>query len=92
MLAVDYRRPPEHRFPAAPDDVDTALRLAGARTPTASASTRARVATVGDSAGGNLALVAALRNPGVLAGVRAGLPLRRRGDERRVLRRAPTAG
>ena len=39
VLAVDYRRPPEHRFPAAPDDVDTALRW----------------------------LVAALRNPGLLA-------------------------
>lgn len=60
VLSVDYRRPPEHRFPAAPDDVDTVLRwLAG---DTLLGSLPAYVH--GDSAGGNLALVAALRNPG----------------------------
>jgi acetyl esterase len=70
VLAVDYRRPPEHRFPAAPDDVDTALRWLLDQAPAlgvAPASGPPRVAAVGDSAGGNLALVAALRNPGVLS-------------------------
>lgn len=67
VLSVDYRRPPEHRFPAAPDDVDTALGwleregvALGLDLPTYAH---------GDSAGGNLALVAALRNPGRFAGV-----------------------
>jgi acetyl esterase len=64
VLSVDYRRPPEHRFPAAPDDVDTALRwLVGAGGRLGLDPTR--LALVGDSAGGNLALVAALRNPGL---------------------------
>jgi acetyl esterase len=65
VLSVDYRRPPEHRFPAAPDDVDTALAWLdrtrdelGLGGPTF---------VHGDSAGGNLALVAALRNPGRFA-------------------------
>jgi acetyl esterase len=66
VLAVDYRRPPEHRFPAAPDDVDTALGWLRTNAhglgldPT-------RLVAIGDSAGGNLALVAALRNPDLLA-------------------------
>ncbi len=58
VLSVDYRRPPEHRFPAAPDDLDTVvgwLRREGPPGP---------YAAHGDSAGANLALVAALRNPG----------------------------
>jgi acetyl esterase len=62
VLAVDYRRPPEHRFPAAPDDVDTAVRWLGRRAADLGLD-RERVATVGDSAGGNLALVAAMSNP-----------------------------
>lgn len=66
VLAVDYRRPPEHPFPAAPDDVDTALRWLVGNGPGLGLDP-ARVVALGDSAGGNLALVAALRNPGVLA-------------------------
>ncbi|MFT4287554.1 alpha/beta hydrolase [Nocardioides sp.] len=63
LLSVDYRRPPEHPFPAAVEDVDTVLRWLerqGHDHP---------VFVHGDSAGGNLALVAALRNPGYFAAV-----------------------
>ena len=66
VLAVDYRRPPEHRFPAAVDDVDTVLAWLR-REGRAQGLDPARVAVIGDSAGGNLALVASLRNPGLLA-------------------------
>lgn len=62
VLAVDYRRPPEHRFPSAVDDASSALRWA--RTEADGAGLDAtRVALCGDSAGANLALVATLRDP-----------------------------
>jgi acetyl esterase len=66
VLTVDYRRPPEHRFPAAPDDVDTAVHWLAAHAAGLGIDL-ARLAVIGDSAGGNLALVAALRNPSLFA-------------------------
>lgn len=62
VLSVDYRRPPEHPFPAAPDDVDTVVRWL--REAAGQHGLTGPVYVHGDSAGGNLALVAALRNPG----------------------------
>ncbi|MGY2874180.1 acetyl esterase [Marmoricola sp. URHA0025 HA25] len=67
VLAVDYRVPPEHRFPAAPDDVDTVLGWLAREATGLGLDVPAYVH--GDSAGGNLALVAALRNPGRFAAV-----------------------
>lgn len=64
VLSVDYRRPPEHRFPAAPDDVDTALVWLQAHGGSLGVDV-SRLIAHGDSAGGNLALVAALRHPGL---------------------------
>jgi acetyl esterase len=62
VLSVDYRRPPEHPFPAAPDDVDTVLRHLDRHG--ADLGLQGPAYVHGDSAGANLALVAALRNPG----------------------------
>ena len=62
VLSVEYRRPPEHPFPAAPDDVDTVLTWLSTRPESEGIAGPTYVH--GDSAGGNLALVAALRNPG----------------------------
>jgi acetyl esterase len=67
VLSVDYRRPPEHPFPAAPDDVDVVLRWLEQHAGDEGLTGPAYVH--GDSAGGNLALVAALRNPGRFAAV-----------------------
>lgn len=65
VLSVDYRRPPEHPFPAAPDDLSAAVRWLDDQAGLAGLPTFAH----GDSAGGNLALVTALRHPGRFAGV-----------------------
>lgn len=62
VLSVDYRLPPEHRFPAAPDDVDTVLAHLDRHADGLGVDGPAYAH--GDSAGANLALVAALRNPG----------------------------
>jgi acetyl esterase len=62
VLSVDYRLAPEHRFPAAPDDVDTVL--AWLEHDGTALVPHGPTYVHGDSAGGNLALVAALRNPG----------------------------
>ncbi|SDR77122.1 acetyl esterase [Nocardioides scoriae] len=62
VLSVDYRRPPEHRFPAAPDDVSTVLAWLEAHA--ADEGVAGPTYAHGDSAGANLVLVAALRHPG----------------------------
>jgi acetyl esterase len=67
VLSVGYRRAPEHRFPAAPDDVDTVLRWLAHEV--AALGLDVPTYVHGDSAGANLALVAALRNPGRFAAV-----------------------
>jgi acetyl esterase len=62
VLSVDYRLAPEHRFPAAPDDVSTVVRWLDGHADGLGIGGPTYVH--GDSAGGNLALVAGLRHPG----------------------------
>jgi acetyl esterase len=58
VLSVEYRRAPEHRFPAAVDDAIAAFEYAR-RHATELGADRDRIAVGGDSAGGNLAAVTA---------------------------------
>ncbi|WP_428334050.1 alpha/beta hydrolase [Novosphingobium sp.] len=56
VIAVDYRLAPEHPFPAAPDDCEAAARWI-ATSPDAIGRTITGLIPMGDSAGGNLAIV-----------------------------------
>jgi acetyl esterase/lipase len=57
VIAVDYRRPPEHRFPAAVEDAVDVVTWARSRAARFGAD-RERLVLAGDSAGANLAAAA----------------------------------
>ncbi|MDA3134714.1 alpha/beta hydrolase [Atlantibacter subterranea] len=60
IIAVRYRLAPEHVYPAAHDDAERAARLIAQHADTLEINA-ARITLAGDSAGGHLALVTALR-------------------------------
>jgi acetyl esterase len=69
VVSVDYRRPPEHKFPAAVDDANAAVEWVAQHAGELGGD-GSRIAVAGDSAGGNLATVVAQ-----LARARGGAPL-----------------
>ncbi|WP_433875194.1 alpha/beta hydrolase [Sinomonas atrocyanea] len=67
VVAVEYRKAPEHRYPAAFDDAVKAVDWAAAHASTLTGSAAAPVIVLGESAGGNLAAAVALRRAEVVA-------------------------
>jgi acetyl esterase len=60
VISVDYRLSPEHKYPAAVDDAQAATLWVAAHAESLGIDAR-RIAVGGDSAGGNLATVVAMR-------------------------------
>lgn len=60
VVAVDYRRAPEHRYPAALDDCYNVTRFI-AQNPAEFGGAAGKVGVIGDSAGGNLAAAVCLK-------------------------------
>jgi acetyl esterase/lipase len=60
VVAIDYRHAPQYRFPAQPEDVNTALAFVGNHTTDYEIDPQ-RVGLLGWSAGGHLALLAGLQ-------------------------------